>query len=89
MLDEVADILNDLTAGSHAPVASSHAPSIPELILTALMNKTNMPSSHASKETEREIYEIDPTTTTLTEENERSGYSTEPIGAERNNEGNV
>jgi len=70
LLDEALDLLTAVPAQS-APLAQmGHAESIPNLILSTLISRMNMGSADASttQQVEREIYEIDPTTTLETED---------------------
>ena len=60
VLDEVADLLNEMVSGSTAvsPAKTQTPMDIPTLLTTFLMNKTGMGSDYA--ETEQEEWEVHP-----------------------------
>ena len=71
MIDELADLLNELMEafGQSTPSAPAGPVDLPSLLSMFLMNKTGIGSEHATKETERKIYE-DYSPPTLETENE-------------------
>lgn len=66
VLDEVADLLNEMLSGSNAvtPAKTQTPMDIPSLLTTFLMNRTGMGAEHGDpqEQTEWEIYENDSTT---------------------------
>ena len=70
LIDELADLLSELVEGFGQSTPSSPAGPVdlPSLLSMFLMNKTGIGSEHARQtETERTLYEIDPTPTLETE----------------------
>jgi hypothetical protein len=68
MLDELADIINDVSLALPESKSISHAPSLPEILLNALMAKTGMPNEHGSKKPQEwEVLQDHPTPTLETE----------------------
>ncbi|MGB2038179.1 MAG: hypothetical protein ACPHX8_06895 [Candidatus Poseidoniaceae archaeon] len=90
LLDEVAQLIADLTDSMPAQPNTQPVSSPMEAILTSLISNIGKPQNHATTSEEREILEINNNpTTTKPEENEHRQFSTEPLGAERHHEGNV
>jgi hypothetical protein len=71
MIDELADLLNELmeSFGQSTPSAPAGPVDLPSLLSMFLMNKTGIGAEHASQ-TEREIYEVDPTQNTTKAEDQ-------------------
>ena len=82
LLNEACEVLIELADGKQQNTAVTQTGgTIQDMLTTFLMNKISMSQSNAAKTTEeREIHEIDQTTT-KPEEDERWEHSTEPIGA--------
>ena len=61
VLDEVADLLNEMLSGSHAvtPAKTQTPMDIPSLLTTFLMNRTGMGAEHGNPQ-ESEEWEIHP-----------------------------
>ena len=82
LLNEACEVLIELADGtSQTTAVQATSGSIQDILTTFLMNKIAMSQNDAStQEQEREIHEIDQTTT-KPEENQRWEHSTEPVGA--------
>ena len=72
MIDELADLLNELVAGfgQSSPTSPSGPVDLPSLLSMFLMNKTGIGSEHGTTQEQREIYEVHPDTTTNETENQ-------------------
>lgn len=84
LLNEVAELLDEFVGQSVASASPTQTGSPLQAILsTFLNNQMAMSDEHASTEAERAIRSeiLDSTTTTFSQDDERSEYSTEPIGA--------
>jgi hypothetical protein len=89
LLDEVAQLIADLTDTLPAEANTQPVSNPMQAILTSLISNMTQPKEHGTKE-ERSVHQtIDNPTQTQTEENEHSRFESEPVSDERHHAGLV
>jgi len=91
LLDEALDMLADAGSAVTQTVANGNPfESPPQSILSTLITSMLMRQNHASttQQEQRTVYEIDPSPTNA-QDDERIEHRSEPVGAERSDQGSL
>jgi len=81
LLNEIAEILDDVQQPSVTSQPAQTGNPLLNLLLQQFIPTPQPSESHATTSEERAIYEIDPTTTQNTQDDQRGEHSTKPVGA--------